>query len=288
MTPPDDLVLRRLATVEELRACEDLQMEVWSYTEREVVPKNELLAAVRSGGSLIGAYDAATLVAFAYGMAGWDGHAPYLSSRLVAVREAFRGHGLGERLKAAQREHCLELGYPKIKWTQDALQAANARLNFRKLGATCRSYVVDYYGTTSSPLHGSLPTDRLELDWDLHSDRVKRRLGLEKGVDPAAVVAGHEGVHALLDGSLDSPPRPVAGDPPPAGAMRLSVAVPPSLAACLAHDKALGLAWRLATRESFERAFREGYQIVDFVSSRPGEPNAFARYILARVPEPSA
>lgn len=282
MTPPDGLVIRRIEAVEDLRACEDLQMEVWSYTEREVVPKNELLAAVRSGGSLMGVFDGPTLIAFSYGMAGFDGRAGYLSSRLVAVREAFRGHGLGERIKVAQREHALELGYDKIKWTQDALQAANARLNFRKLGATTRSYVVDYYGSTSSPLHGALPTDRLELEWDLRSARVKRRLGEEKGVDPAAVPSVAESPVSLLDASSDAPPRPAGARELVEGSKRLSVSVPPSFAACLAHDKALGLEWRLATRAAFQRAFAAGYAIVDFVSSRPGEPEAYARYVLAR------
>ena len=52
-----EIEVRSLETPEELRACEDLQMEVWGYTEREVVPKNELLAAVRSGGVLQGAWE---------------------------------------------------------------------------------------------------------------------------------------------------------------------------------------------------------------------------------------
>ena len=32
------LALRNIETADELRACEDLQIEVWGYTEREVVP----------------------------------------------------------------------------------------------------------------------------------------------------------------------------------------------------------------------------------------------------------
>lgn len=282
MKAPDGLELRRIEKVDELRACEDLQQEVWSYSDREVVPKNELLAAIRSGGSLIGAYDGAKLVALAYAMAGWDGVEAYLSSRLVAVREAFRGAGLGERLKAAQRLHALELGYAKIRWTQDALQAANARLNFRKLGATARSYVVDYYGTTSSPLHGALPTDRLEVEWDLKSARVRRRLGEEKGIDPGDVPATGEGTSHLLDATSETPPRPTGPRELAPGERRIFVAIPPSFAACLEHDKALGLAWRLATRAAFQRAFAAGFEVVDFVSSRPGEPNAYARYVLAK------
>jgi predicted GNAT superfamily acetyltransferase len=276
----DRFEVRRLETVEDLRACEELQKEVWSYTDREVVPKNELLAAVRSGGSLVGVLDRGVLMAFAYGMAGYDGKAPYLSSRLVAVREKLRGHGLGERLKAAQREHALELGYSKIKWTQDALQAANARLNFRKLGATCRSYVVDYYGSTSSPLHGALPTDRLEVEWDLLSERVMRRLGVTKGIDPQSIVATEIVLH-LLSLTGEQPPRPTPLREMTSQAQRVYVAVPPAFPAILAQDKELALTWRLATRAAFQRAFAAGLSIVDFVSSRPGDPNAYARYVLA-------
>ncbi len=251
-----ELEIRRLESVDALRACEDLQKEVWGYTDREVVPKNELLAAVKSGGSLLGVYEGETLVACAYAMAGWDGREAYLSSRLVAVREGLRGRGVGERIKRAQREHALELGYKKIRWTQDALQAANARLNFHKLGATARSYVVDYYGSTTSPLHGALPTDRLEVEWELAE------------TPPRATPTG---CASLLDATEETPPRPaprellLAGD-------AVSIAVPPSLAACLAHDKELALAWRLATRTAFQRAFAAGFRVIDFDG----------RYLLSR------
>jgi predicted GNAT superfamily acetyltransferase len=239
------LEVRAVSAVDELRACEDMQAEVWGYSDREIVPKNELLAAVRSGGSLLGAFEAGTLVGFAYGMAGLDEVGPYLSSRLLAVRQTHRSKGLGETLKLAQKGDASRLGYPRIRWTQDALQAANARLNFKKLGATARSYVVDYYGSTSSPLHGTLPTDRLEVVWEL--DRERR---------PVTT-----GGASLLEvaGSGPGEPREV-----PPGARQITIAVPGSFTEILAKDPALANAWRLATRVAFQRAFAAGFEVVGF------------------------
>lgn len=249
-----ELAIRAVSGPEELRACEDLQVEVWGYSEREVVPKNELLAAVRSGGSLLGAFEGATLVGFAYGMAGWDGAEAYLSSRLLAVRESSRSRGLGERLKLAQRDDARRIGYAKIRWTQDPLQAANARLNFAKLGATARSYKLDYYGSTSSPLHGSLPTDRLELEWDLSKDTTATSGALPR-------LTGSEVL--LLDRSDDERPRPIPRELA-ADAKALLVRIPRAFPALLAADKELALAWRLATRRAFQEAFAAGFAITGF------------------------
>jgi predicted GNAT superfamily acetyltransferase len=264
------LVIRPIAGVDEMRACEDLQVEVWGYSEREVVPKNELLAAVKSGGSLLGSFEAATLVGFAYGMAGLDERGPFLSSRLLAVRESHRSHGLGEKLKLAQKEDALRLGYARIRWTQDPLQAANARLNFAKLGARARSYVVDYYGATSSPLHGSLPTDRFEVEWAIRSPPEERRTQ-----DLAATLLGTRG------SDPERPdPRTFASE-----ATKLLVAIPRSFNAIVARDRDQALTWRLATREAFQLAFASGFEVTGFVSgayelvkrrnpARGGEPPA--------------
>lgn len=290
-TDGDGLALRPIATVEELRACEDLQVGVWGYSEREIVPKNELIAAQRSGGSLLGAFQAGELVAFAFAIPGWDGRRPYLSSRLVAVREGSRSQGLGERLKRAQRDEARALGYSLVRWTQDPLQAANARLNFRKLGATASRYVVDYYGSTSSPLHGSLPTDRLELDWELASPHVLRRLGEAPGVDPATVPESAPAT-SVLDSvpdprDPDAPPLPGEPRPPPPGAEHLTLSVPPSLARCLERDPGLARAWRLATRAAFQAAIAAGFTVVDFLSSKAGKDGGVPRYYLV-ITKPNA
>ena len=46
-------------------------------------------------------------------------------------------------------------------WTFDPLVAKNAHLNLNLLGARVVEYVRDMYGTTTSPLHNGLATDRL-------------------------------------------------------------------------------------------------------------------------------
>ena len=60
----------------------------------------------------------------------------------------------------------LAAGYPEIVWTVDPLRAANARLNFERLGAYADEYLEDLYGADFAPgLYGGLPTDRLLVTW---------------------------------------------------------------------------------------------------------------------------
>ncbi|HXS78226.1 MAG TPA: hypothetical protein VN753_18755, partial [Terracidiphilus sp.] len=91
-------------------------------------------------------------------------------------------HGLGRRLKLVQREDAIAKGFELLEWTFDPLEIKNAHLNIHKLGAVVRSYLVNFYGVSSSRLQGGLPTDRLVAEWYLDSDRVNRAL---EGQQPA-------------------------------------------------------------------------------------------------------
>jgi predicted GNAT superfamily acetyltransferase len=88
------------------------------------------------------------------------------------VRNSFRNHGLGRRLKLAQRDDALAQGYELLEWTFDPLEIKNAHLNLVRLGALARRYSANHYGYSSSPLQGGLPTDRLVAEWWLKSKRV--------------------------------------------------------------------------------------------------------------------
>ena len=75
-------------------------------------------------------------------------------------------------LKLAQRDDALRRGVSLIEWTFDPLEIKNAFFNIERLGAIVRRYVLNQYGTTSSPLHGGLPTDRCIAEWWIASPRV--------------------------------------------------------------------------------------------------------------------
>jgi len=59
-----------------------------------------------------------------------------------------------------------------VEWTFDPLAVKNAFFNVERLGAIARRYIHNQYGSTSSPLHGGLPTDRCVAEWWLRSPRV--------------------------------------------------------------------------------------------------------------------
>ena len=60
-----------------------------------------------------------------------------------------------------------------MEWTFDPLEIKNAYFNMERLGAIVRRFVLNQYGTTSSQLHGGLPTDRCIAEWWLASPRVE-------------------------------------------------------------------------------------------------------------------
>jgi predicted GNAT superfamily acetyltransferase len=74
-------------------------------------------------------------------------------------------------MKERQREFALGKGVRLIEWTFDPLEVKNAFFNIERLGCVVRRYVYNQYGTTSSQLHGGLPTDRLIAEWWLHDTR---------------------------------------------------------------------------------------------------------------------
>jgi predicted GNAT superfamily acetyltransferase len=92
------------------------------------------------------------------------------------MHPAYQNGGVGRMLKLAQRADALDRGINRIEWTFDPLQSRNAYFNLVRLGAIVRTYIPNFYGNTSSPLHGGLPTDRVVAEWDLDSPRTIARI----------------------------------------------------------------------------------------------------------------
>src|SRR5208283_845949 len=96
----------------------------------------------------------------------------YLHSHMLGVLPEYRDAGIGRTLKLTQRDEARARGIDLIEWTFDPLEIKNAFFNIERLGAIVRRFVLNQYGTTSSPLNAGLPTDRCTAEWWISSPRV--------------------------------------------------------------------------------------------------------------------
>jgi len=269
---------RPLKTLDEFAAVVELERHVWGPEYIDVVPVPILAVTAQRGGILIGAFDGDRMVGFVYSLAAIKDGKSTQWSHMLGVVDEHRNTGLGHRLKLLQRECALEMGLDLMEWTFDPMQAANAHLNFSKLGVLVEEYELNAYGESASPLHGGNPTDRFVAEWLLRSPRVERRIAALE--DFAARVADLTAARPVnrasgtgewfdcrdVDLSLDAP--------------HLTVEIPTGFTDMLSRARDLALAWRMATREMFLTYFARGYRAVDFFLNRPARTG---KYLMTRV-----
>lgn len=253
---------RILATLEDLAHAERLQEEVFGVSERDLIPANELIVVAETGGAVIGAFLDQDPEVAAGVLVGWGGFVgkPRMVSDFLAVRSAARNLGLAEQMKRLQAAVALQRGFEEIVWTVDPLRAANARLNFAKLGATADHYENDRYGATfASALYGAMPTDRLHVTWEIASPRIVQRLqGLVEPAVPTGLPAYEP--HSLV----------------PAATLE----IPAEIDTLLANDPSAARDWRMRLRDFLPQAFADGYAITDFMP--PGVEGGNPSLLLSR------
>jgi predicted GNAT superfamily acetyltransferase len=168
----EGIVVRKCEGIEEFQRCVALQREIWGEDDLEVEPATLFVVAEETGGQVLGAFDGERLVGYTLALVGLRGGTIYLHSHMTGVLADYRDRGVGRALKLFQREEALARGIRLIVWTFDPLENRNAHFNLNRLGAIARKYLPNLYGTTTSPLHLGLPTDRLLAEWPLDSARV--------------------------------------------------------------------------------------------------------------------
>lgn len=238
-----EVVFRELTTLTELVPLEELQREVMGSTELDTMPASGLVIIPETGGAVIAAEVDDGLAGALWGFGGFVDGRPRIVSDWMGVRAPFRSLGLGAELKRLQAVLALAAGVGEIVWTVDPLRAANARLNVAKLGATSRRYEVDRYGAYAEGLYGTMPTDRLHMEWDLRNPTVLTRLHDEPS--PTA--------------------SPVDREPT---SDRIVVPIPTDIDDLLKTDPDAALAARLRVREQFQAAFAAGYVLDGYHPAR--------------------
>lgn len=273
------MTLRDLHTHDDYAAVVSLQREIWGRAE-DNIPEWVLSASIERGAILVGAEEDGRLVGFVYSVPGLKEGRPLQWSHMLGVLPGHRKSGLGHGLKLAQRERTLAQGLDLIEWTFDPLVATNAKLNVTRLGAVVEQYLENLYGSSASPLHGGLPTDRFVACWRIGSPHVERRLQATALVArdasvakaPSVLETRGEGAWRVPDGE----PRLDVRDP------RLFVEIPYDFVDMLRDAPATALDWRVSTRRIFTTYFASGYRVVDFIGSRE---SGRAGYLLQKYQE---
>ncbi len=267
--------IRPIESIAQMKALEKLQQDVWGWDDLDTTPLMNFIIMKELGGTLIGAFDGETVIGFAFGFVGWNEGRAVFHSHMLAVHPAYREHGIGLRLKLAQRTAALEKGFEHITWTFDPLQSTNAHLNFHKLGVVSSKYKVNFYGDqSSSPLHRSIGTDRLWVEWFLTSrrvaDRVQAKVSRETDLNHVARL-----IHVGSDGEAVSRPAGELDSRPGV------IEIPERIGLLQRENPAAAVAWRHSTRAAFVDAFAAGYVVDDFlrIDQNGGRVNG---YLLVR------
>jgi predicted GNAT superfamily acetyltransferase len=255
------LLFTRLRSRLDLEQTERLQRTVFGVSDRDLASSSILVAVHETGGEVLGAFDGERLVGFVSGWGGYVDGRTRLVSDLMAVEAGYRG-GIGFALKALQAVVASQAGFEEIAWTVDPLRAANARLNFERLGAHARKYLRNVYGEHfGEGLYGGLPSDRLFVTWPLRSARVRSRL-----------LGRYE---PLAPGALSTLPQYA----PSTSESRVCLAVPGDFDGLLASDPTRVREWRFRMRDNLEAAFASEYVLTGFAGWR-GESHGY--YLLER------
>ncbi len=262
---PMTISFESVTTIDAFDQVVQLQAEIWGSRE-DAVPTHMLITFAKEGGLVMLMLDDGVPVGFAYGFPGLtsDGQVK-LASHQVGVLPQYRTQGWGYRLKLAQRELALAQGFNLMTWTFDPMQGINARLNLRKLGAVCRTYITELYGDMEDILNKGLPSDRFRVDWWLNSNHVTQHVG-------GHLAPNFAGYHSLplLNPSRPGPNGlrlPPAVAAPETGDPVCLVEIPDSLERLKLALPEAALTWRLQTRQLFIHLFAAGYTATDLLRS---------------------
>jgi predicted GNAT superfamily acetyltransferase len=274
----DDVALRLAESRADYDACVALQRRVWSLADVEIVAPIQMIATTHAGGFvLIAVAPAGEVVGFAYAFPALRG-TPHLHSDMTAVLPEYQKRGLGPRLKWAQREEALRRGVSLVTWTFDPLQARNAHLNLRRLGAAAAEFLPNFYGVTTSALHHGLPTDRLLVSWDLRSPRVLERAGQPEPprLATAPPLPRINDARWLAGWPVSSEPRLDLEDP------ELLLEIPPEWDVLCRSAPRVAEDWQGKVRRALERYVGHGYVAADFVPAEDEGGRRRPLYVLRK------
>ena len=254
----DAISVQPIETLQHAKAAAELFDRVWG--EQRVIGLPLLWAMASHGGQVLGAFRRDEIVGAQVGVIGLVEGRPRLHSHITGVLEEVRHQGVGHLLKMAQRDWCLERGIASVTWTFDPMVARNAYFNLVKLGAVATGFHREYYGEMQDAFNRGDRSDRLEVLWELESERVREALGERER--PTDGKAGHFMFGHLAVRDENGLPKLQEIDP---AQERVIVSVPHDYHSLRAEEPDRAKLWRDAVGDALEKAFANGYRAVSFI-----------------------
>jgi predicted GNAT superfamily acetyltransferase len=259
-----EVAFRSLTDFGDFAPIEQLQREVMGTTDLDIFPASGLIVVPETGGHVLAAYLDGELAGALYGFGGFHHGAPRVVSDWMGVWPRHRSAGIGAELKKLQAAVASMAGFREVVWTVDPLRAANARLNFEKLGAYSDQYEENRYGADyAAGLYGGLPTDRLHMTLPLADPAVDARL---TGRIPPRTAEDALGVDRFEPG--------LASD-------RALINLPSDIDKLVATDLTAAISWRYALRTGIQAALAEGFVLRGFIPAT-AERGALSAYLIER------
>lgn len=250
------LHIREATDTKDMLHLESLERQIWGYSDDAVVGKEMLIALRFEGACVALAWDFETPIGLVLSFPTRDAKVQH--SHMAGVIAEYRGQGVAYALKQFQKRWCLERGITRVVWTYDPLRSVNAYFNIAKLGATCRRYLLHFYGEMGG-INAGAASDRMLAEWDLKGSRGKP-VRLEAHIPSLNVLEDDLMVSANL--SLELP--------------HLYFELPQDYGSLLEQDLEKAVLWRERSRPAFLH-YLENYTITGF---RREGGNA---YLLERV-----
>jgi len=263
------------------KACEDIQREAWHMQDIDVVPVPLLLAANRTGGILLGAFNSlGDMVGFVFSMLGTFNNKPIHHSYMLAVRMAYRNFDVAFKLKIAQRKEALKRKISLITASFDPMQPLDAYFALGKLGEYAKTYEENFCGETTSLMDRGLPTDRILVHWDLEDADVIHRL--EYG-PPRRDFRKETKHRTVINQLVESAPGLLTSAPVKLNctADQFLFEIPYNLPEIKHRDLGIALEWQGKMRQVFLHYFKKNYAATDFfVFEQEGHLRTF--YLLEK------
>ncbi|MDZ5471275.1 GNAT family N-acetyltransferase [Bacillus sp. 31A1R] len=244
------ITIRTITDINELSLVRQLEGLVWS--EDDTVPVSHMVAVLKNGGLVLGAFHEEKLIGFQYSFPGFDGEKVFLCSHSLGIHPDYRKLGMGMKLKMAQKEWAVEKGYELITWTYDPLETVNGNLNLHKLGAICSTYMENVYGEMADSMNVGLPSDRFLVEWWVKDVWHRNQIAVDR-ISSAINVSVLDGVLVPDKMNLD-----ILED-------TIFIPVPSNFQEIKQKDFDLAVRWREFTGKVFTHYFKTGWIATDLV-----------------------